>query len=444
MKDRYEIIIVGGGVVGTASMYALSRYSSFKDVLMLEKEKDVALLNSNSNNNSQTLHSGEIETNYSIEKTKETKENAQLVVKYAEKELSKEEKPNIIRKCQKMALAVGSDEAEKLEDRYNSEFKEIFPYVQKIEKKEELEKVEPNIVKGRNSDEKLLALFTENGYMVDYHNLSKSFIDTATSKEGYNIVLNTEVKNINKTPNGYEVSTKDKKFLADSVLITAGAYSLFFAKKLGYGMNMGVLSVGGKFYYSKKVLNGKVYRVEKEGIPFAAVHGDPDIANPNITRFGPTVNIYPELEKGNLKSIPDYINSLNLDMDTIESLEKILFDETISKIVRENFVYSIPVIGKISFTKNEVNKIVPSLKPEDLELAKNIGGIRPQIIDTKKKRLALGGTAIEGDGALFSVTPSPGATSCLKEAMDNCLYLADYNEKEFYLEKFKEDFDYKL
>lgn len=70
MTKKYEIIIVGAGVVGTASMYALSRYSEFKDVLILEKEKDVALLNSNSNNNSQTLHSGEIETNYSIEKTK--------------------------------------------------------------------------------------------------------------------------------------------------------------------------------------------------------------------------------------------------------------------------------------------------------------------------------------------------------------------------------------
>ena len=444
MEKNYDVIIVGGGVVGTATMYAMSRYSNFKDVLLLEKEKDVALLNSNSNNNSQTLHSGEIETNYSIEKTKETKENAQLIVKYAEKELEPDERPNIIQQCQKMALAVGDEEVEKLEKRYDSDFKEIFPYVKKIDKKDELEKVEPNIIKGRDPNQKLLALFTENGYMVDYHNLSKSFLDKALLKEGYNALFQTEVKDIKKTPEGYIISAKNKKFTARSVLVTAGAYSLYFAKNLGYGMDFGVLSVGGKFYYSKKVLNGKVYRVEREGIPFAAVHGDPDITNPDITRFGPTVNIYPELEKGNLKSMPDYLKSLNLDLDTIESLEKILFDETISKIVRENFVYSIPSIGKIYFTRNEVNKIVPSLKPNDLKLAENVGGIRPQIIDTKKKQLALGGTAIEGDGALFSVTPSPGATSCLKEAMDNCLYLADYTENEFYLEDFKKYFEYKL
>ena len=444
MKQKYEVIIIGAGVVGTASMYALSRYSDFKNVLIIEKEKDVALLNSNSNNNSQTLHSGEIETNYSIEKTKETKENAKLVVSYANKELDEDERRNIIQKCQKMTLAVGDDEIDKLEKRYDSEFKDIFPYVKRLDKKEDIAKVEPNVVKGRDENEKLLALFTDNGYMVDYHNLSKSFIETALQRDSFKARFNEEVKEIKKTSQGYTVKTNKNEFLSDSVLVTAGAYSLFFAKKLGYGMNLGVLSVGGKFYYSKKVLNGKVYRVEREGIPFAAVHGDPDITDPNITRFGPTVNIYPELEKGNIYSMPDYFRSLNFNEDTAKSLENILFDKTISKIVKENLIYSIPFIGKISFTKNEVNKIVPSLKPEDLKLAENVGGIRPQIIDTKKKQLALGGTAIEGDGALFSVTPSPGATSCLKEAMDNCLYLADYNEKQFYLEKFKQDLDYKL
>ena len=37
MQQRYEVIIIGAGVVGTASMYALSRYSDFKNVLIIEK-----------------------------------------------------------------------------------------------------------------------------------------------------------------------------------------------------------------------------------------------------------------------------------------------------------------------------------------------------------------------------------------------------------------------
>ena len=238
MKQKYEVIIIGAGVVGTASMYALSRYSDFKNVLIIEKEKDVALLNSNSNNNSQTLHSGEIETNYSIEKTKETKENAKLVVSYANKELDEDERRNIIQKCQKMTLAVGDDEIDKLEKRYDSEFKDIFPYVKRLDKKEDIAKVEPNVVKGRDENEKLLALFTDNGYMVDYHNLSKSFIETALQRDSFKARFNEEVKEIKKTSQGYTVKTNKNEFLSDSVLVTAGAYSLFFAKKLGYGKNL--------------------------------------------------------------------------------------------------------------------------------------------------------------------------------------------------------------
>jgi hypothetical protein len=37
--------------------------------------------------------------------------------------------------------------------------------------------------------------------------------------------------------------------------------------------------------------------VQKGGIPFAAIHGDPDITDPNINRFGPTVTLPLELER---------------------------------------------------------------------------------------------------------------------------------------------------
>ena len=280
--------------------------------------------------------------------------------------------------------------------------------------------------------------------MVNYNELANSFIKRALEKESYTLKLNEEVKKIGKPGGNFEVETNKKIYRSKLVLVAAGAYSLLFARRMGYAMKLGILSVGGKFFYSKKVLKGKVYRVEREGIPFAAVHGDPDITNDKITRFGPTVNIYPELEKGNWSSIPDYFRSMNIDMDTVKSMENILKDHEISKIVRENAVYSIPVIGKREFTKNEVNKIVPSLKPEDLKLARGIGGVRPQIVDTEKKNLALGGTAIKGDGIIFNVTPSPGATSCLKEAMDNALFLADYSDNEFDIGRFKKELDYRL
>ena len=46
--------------------------------------------------------------------------NAKLVVSYANKELDEDERKNVIQKCQKMTLAVGDEEIDKLEKRYDS------------------------------------------------------------------------------------------------------------------------------------------------------------------------------------------------------------------------------------------------------------------------------------------------------------------------------------
>ena len=71
--SRYDVLIVGGGVVGTALLYTLSKYTDIKRIGLIEKYSDFGLVNSASYNNSQTLHFGDIETNYSIDKAKSVK-----------------------------------------------------------------------------------------------------------------------------------------------------------------------------------------------------------------------------------------------------------------------------------------------------------------------------------------------------------------------------------
>src|ERR1035437_8140840 len=82
----YDVLIIGGGVVGTALLYTLSKYTDVKKVGLIEKYSNFGLVNSASYNNSQTLHCGDIETNYSFEKAKCVKQMADMVMKYVEKE----------------------------------------------------------------------------------------------------------------------------------------------------------------------------------------------------------------------------------------------------------------------------------------------------------------------------------------------------------------------
>ena len=174
MSDTvYDLIIVGAGITGSALFYISSRYSNLKNVLLLEKYSDISTLNSSSRSNSQTLHFGDVETNYSYEKAKDVKQSAEYILNYTGIKNGKYDK-HLIQNCQKMVLGVGDIESQQLENIYTSKMRTLFPGLKKLGSKT-LEKIEPNLVKGRQKDEVLTALLSDNGYMVDFGALSKSF-----------------------------------------------------------------------------------------------------------------------------------------------------------------------------------------------------------------------------------------------------------------------------
>ena len=70
MNNSYDVAIIGAGISGSALFYALTHYTDIKKVALLEKYSQPATLSSSGNNNSQTIHSGDIETNYTFEKAK--------------------------------------------------------------------------------------------------------------------------------------------------------------------------------------------------------------------------------------------------------------------------------------------------------------------------------------------------------------------------------------
>ena len=83
--------------MGTALLYTLSKYTDIKNIGLIEKYSDFGLVNSASTKNSQTLHFGDIETNYSFEKAKSVKRMADMVMKYLENE--KKSNPDKILNC---------------------------------------------------------------------------------------------------------------------------------------------------------------------------------------------------------------------------------------------------------------------------------------------------------------------------------------------------------
>lgn len=425
----YEVAIIGGGISGTALLYTLSNYTNIHRIILIEKNQEVALVNSHKTSNSQTLHFGDIETNYTLEKAQKVNRAASLVKNYI---LRNDPQQETYSKYHKMVLAIGKEQAEELRERYK-QFKSLFTNLKLIDK-EEIELFEPGLVKNRDPAEEILALFTEEGYTIDFHKLAQSFMQSVDTKKLIDIMMATKVKSIKKEKELYHIQTDKKVVVASVVVFTAGAYSLLFAKSLGYGKDYALLDVAGNFYFAPGVLNGKVYTVQLKKIPFAAIHGDPEVHDQSKTRFGPTAKVTLFLERHNYATILDYLKTSGLSINAFMSFFNILSDKVILKYIVKNLIYDVPLIGKRLFLK-EVKKIVPSIQLSDLQLAKKYGGIRPQIVNIKNKRLELGEAKIIGENILFNITPSPGASTCLQNAEDDTTKITSFLGQEYTFDK---------
>lgn len=433
---EFEVLIVGGGVVGTALLYTLSKYTDIKNLCLIEKYDSFGQVNSSLTKNSQTLHFGDIETNYSFEKAKSVKRMADMVMKYLENNKYPEDKLKVFSKYSKMVLAVGKTQCDDLRIRF-SEFSKLFPKLRAIEK-DEIGRVEPRVMEGRDPSQEVFAMITEDGYTVDFKRLCYSFVESArTENPDLSILLNTKLLKILKNNDHYIVHTNKGDLKASVVVIAAGGHSLMYAKSLGYGKNLSVLSMAGSFYIAPKVLNGKVYTIQVPKLPFAAIHGDPEVHNENITRFGPTAKPIFQLERHNASSFFEYWKTFGFGISPILSLLKIIFDKVLFVYMFMNFLYELPFIGKRLFIK-EIRMIVPLIKLKEIKFATGIGGTRPQIVNNTTRKLEMGEAKLSGDKIIFNITPSPGASTCLGNAYSDTFKIIEFfggkytfNNKEF-------------
>jgi len=184
----YDVIIVGGGISGAALFYEICHYTNLGSVALLEKYGQLAELNSNATANSQTIHCGDIETNYTLEKAAKVKQTAKMVEKYC---LQYGYEDEIMFKHQKMAIGIGYKECRFMLNRYK-EFKELYPYLE-VYDKEALAQIEPAIIfdkNGNGRDEEIVGVGCKDEYStVNF----KALTDTSTSTNSAPPVAATKV-----------------------------------------------------------------------------------------------------------------------------------------------------------------------------------------------------------------------------------------------------------
>lgn len=419
----YDVLIIGGGASGSALLHVLANYTNIGRLALVEKEALAGQVNSKASNNSQTLHVGDIETNYSIEKVKSVYPAAMMVKRYADG-VSEEQRARFLFPTQKLVIGVGEKEVASLERRFQA-LQAIFPSVRLLSR-EQVAEVEPNVVEGRDPRVPLNAIAAE-GYAVDFERLAQTFVENVQNQHSQvETFFGHRVEQLRKVDDGYEVVTKQKTFRTRVLVVDADSYSLLLAKQLGYGTEFSLIPIAGNFYFSRPLLKGKVYTVQEPKLPFAAVHGDPDVRVPGKTRWGPTARFHPVLEARRFATSLDFLRSSGFHRwQTWVSFVTILFDPVRFFYLLENMLYELPVIGTWMFLKH-VRKIVPTIKYSDVELARGYGGMRLQRVDTNQRELLLGEGKILGENVIFNMTPSPGASVCLYNAMRDAVNVVEF------------------
>lgn len=421
-QKQFDVAIIGGGISGSALLFLLARYTDLSNIALIEKYSEIASVNSHGRNNSQTLHCGDIETNYTLEKALQVQASAKMLEHYA---IRFSDTDKVLHKYPKMVLGVGKKECDALRERFE-QFSPHYPTMQLLER-DEIAEVEPTVIEGRNEEVVALAVLDEYS-AVNFQAAANSFIENAKQEKEKNIrvMLNTKVGKITEQAGGFEINTDSGPVNARFVVVSSGGHSLLFAQSMGYGKEYACLPMAGSFYFTPQLLNGKVYTVQNEKLPFAAIHGDPDILVEGKTRFGPTALALPMLERYNLKTIPEFFKVFSFDKGVLKTMGGLLGVRDIRNYMFKNVLFEIPYIRRRLFLK-DARKIIPNMQLSDVSFAKGFGGIRPVMIDKANAKLHLGEAKIcPGNGIIFNMTPSPGATSCLANGEKDLRSIAEH------------------
>lgn len=212
----YDIIVIGGGVIGGAILRELSRYNY--SLCMVEKENDVCMGQSKAN--SGIVHGGfdalpgTLKARFNVEGNKMMAEYAkELGVKY--------------NNCGSLVVAFGEEEIPTLESlKKRGEINGVEGL--EIISQEKLRKLEPNI-----SDEAVSALFAPTGGIICPYCLTIASIGNAMDN-GAKLITNFDVNNVKKIDNGFRIYSSNGQSVDGSIIINAaGAGASLVANAFG-------------------------------------------------------------------------------------------------------------------------------------------------------------------------------------------------------------------
>jgi L-2-hydroxyglutarate oxidase len=383
---RYDVAIVGAGIVGLATALQLKRDKPALNVVVIEKENKVAA--HQTGNNSGVIHSGIYYKPGSL-KAKNCIDGYHMLIDFCKTY----DVPYEL--CGKIIVATSESELPALDAIYQRGIENRLEGLRYINR-EEIQAMEPHTagIKG--------IVVPQTG-IVDYKVVAEKYAEIFRQLGGV-IKLNTKVTGVKTISEGIQVRTSSGDLDAALIINCAGLYCDKVAAYTIPDLQVKIIPFRGEYYALKKekrnLVKNLIYPVPDPNFPFLGVHFTRRIDGE--IEAGPNAVLAFQRE-GYKKS------QINLP-ELFESLTWGGFIKVAKKYWRTGFGEFYRSFSKPAFTE-ALQKLLPEIKAEDLE--KGGAGVRAQACD-KEGGLIDDFYIKELPGQIHVLNaPSPAATSSL-------------------------------
>jgi (S)-2-hydroxyglutarate dehydrogenase len=258
VADRYDVAIVGGGILGLATARAITERRPDARLVILEKESKLAT--HQTGHNSGVIHSGLYYRPGSY-KARLCVEGARLMEAFCDEHGIRRQTIG------KVVVATEPEELPRLDTLYQRGVANGVPGVRMLEP-DELREIEPHA-------SALRGIHSPNTGIVDYTEVCAAMADQLRGR-GVEILTGSEVRSIARVGGELEVRTAWSGVRARHLVNCAGLYSDRVARMAGAQPDVQIIPFRGEYYFIKPekhdLVRGLIYPVPDPEFPFLGVH----------------------------------------------------------------------------------------------------------------------------------------------------------------------------
>lgn len=384
---QYDIVVIGGGIVGLASAYSLLKEHPELKVAVIEKENMLAA--HQTGHNSGVIHSGLYYKPGSLKATNCITGYNMLLDFCRENNIPFD-------LCGKLVVATEEWELPLLDNLYKRGLENGLTEIKYVEAKD-IQTYEPHLEGG------LKALHVPYTGIIDYTEVCIKMAEWV-EKWGGNVFTNTKAEDIEEFTNFTVIKTNAQSFETKMIVNCAGLYCDKVAQMAGEKVDTRIIPFRGEYYMLKPekrhLVKNLIYPVPDPNFPFLGVHFTRMIGGG--VEAGPNA-VFAFKREGYHKTDVDFT-------EMFESLTWPGFQKVAMKYWKTGIGEFYRSFSKTAFT-NALRKFIPQIEEDDLIPAE--AGVRAQACD-REGGLLDDFKIIEKPGAVHILNaPSPAATSSL-------------------------------